>query len=275
MKYLLATRFDKKIDQGSSTKPWVVFAIERNDEFIQSPQPYVVKLFSKKNVIQQPCIAKEFICNILAKEFDLITPDSGIINLHDKKFAKTLNRTNRNELFSKHQGLTFASKLHDGFIVNPNIMVTEDYEMMARIYSFDCLVLNLDRGGQRNKPNLMICGEDFMLIDHELTFSFIDYNNKDTLDIILDNLNKLNFLHQFKSHLFYKNLINYKGDKENIFNTFIEYLKHININKINKVVEELRSNNISIKESHYLIEYLNAVKKDSEKFRLILIKSIL
>jgi len=275
---LLPTRYDGPVESGGSTNPWIVFAILESE--IDEPRelPYVVKLFSQSNVEQQPCIAKEFICNLLAKEFDLLVPESGIINLHTKFFLKTLKKRERQILEKKFDGNTYASVLMDGTLVTKGLTNSlNSIEEKATIFAFDCLILNSDRGGFRNKPNMLIYEEQFMLIDHELTFSFIDNYNKEGLKKLLYNIIEKRQVvpYQFQQHLFYESLKDYKGVKAGLFDTFNEYLSKLNINKLELLLKELERNEIYTGSSIFLMEYLREIKSNNEKFSECLYKSIL
>jgi hypothetical protein len=48
------------------------------------------------------------------------------------------------------------------------------------------MIFNSDRGGYRNKPNLLVDEDGFILIDHELTLHLLDDNNGGSLNVILE-----------------------------------------------------------------------------------------
>jgi hypothetical protein len=278
LKKLFPTRYDDSVELGGSTKPWKVFAILESDKISPKELPYVVKLFSLTSATQQPCIAKEFICNFLAKEFDLLVPQSGIINLHTQLFSSTLKKPQLEILKKKHVGATYASTLLDGTIVSENVQEAfSGLEEKATIFAFDCFILNSDRGGFRNKPNLLIFEEQFMLIDHELTLPFMDGLDKSGLNKLLNNIieEKKISPYPYQEHLFYKSLKRYNGNKNNLFDTFGEYLSKLNLNKLELLINELKTHNIYTGSSDFLLEYIREVKSNSEKFCSSLYKLII
>ena len=277
MDKLIPTRYDKQIDFGGSTKPWTVFAI-KDSEIGQNPTelPYVVKLFSPTIVEQHPCIAKEFICNLLATEFDLFVPTMGIINLHTPEFLKTLKRKERDILKQRYDGNTFASRLLTGALVTESSKdLSENIQDRAMIYAFDCFIYNIDRWGVHKKANLMLFEEQFILIDHELSLPFIDGHNKSTLDLIFKNVENETIIYPYKNHLFYNSLRDYAGNKMVIFNTFHEYLNSLNVVRLRALLSELQNNSIYVGEYEMLFEYIRGIKSRSAKFCEALLSTIL
>lgn len=270
----MPTRYIGPVEFGGSTKPWAIFSIVKGD--VNSVErPYVVKLFSQSQVSQHPCIAKEFICNSLAIEFDLFAPEAGIVNLFESNFIKTLNKKELNILNGKFRGNTYASELLSAVLVNEQITNPFDIDQRAMIYAFDCLVINSDRWGMRKKPNLMIYNNDFMLIDHELSFPFMDSYDRASLDAILEHFHNGRLLYQFKNHLFYNSLKTYRGIKKNLFDTFQEYLKTINIEKLHHLIEELQMMDIDVRSENLLFEYIGEIKANSKFFSDVVLGTIL
>jgi len=273
---LIPTRYNGPVEQGGSTKPWKVSAIIDSEFDNPTEQPYIVKLFSPSIVEQHPCIAKEFICNALATEFDLFVPDPGIINLNTPDFLKTLNKKDIGILNQRFKGETFASKLLDGPLVSKSLKDSpSNIEDKAMIYAFDSFILNIDRWGIHEKPNLIIRDERFMLIDHELSLSFMDQNNRRTLDLILNGINVNRPIFPYKNHLFFNSLKMYPDNKAHLFHTFQEYLMNLNINAIRILIDELESNHINSGFAYLLFEYLSEIKGLSGKFCETLLNTIL
>jgi hypothetical protein len=98
------------MQSGGSTKPWQVTAIDTNSGGMEEIS-YVVKVFTEKHIEQGHSIAKEFICNVLAVQFDLMVPDACLVDLNDSDFGETLTEEAQTLLSSKYAGPTFASKL--------------------------------------------------------------------------------------------------------------------------------------------------------------------
>lgn len=232
----------------------------------------VVKLFTEDNVLQGNSIAKEFICNALASEFDFEIPNSFLIDLHQEDFLATLDEEVLTNLNSKYKGLAFASILIDASLINESLKYQSfDMHDRATLFAFDCLILNTDRGGYRNKPNLLVDDDGFILIDHELTLNFIDSENDASLNKILEVFNANSWPNFHQKHIFYSSLKNYKGSKKNLFDTFEQLLRTLNINKIIEYIQELDGHQVKTGNSNLLIDYLRYLKQNSNHFRTVLL----
>jgi len=91
------------MQSGGSTKPWRVVAIS-DEGGNRQEVAYVVKTFTATQVKQANNIAKEFICNALAAQFDLDVPEACLINLHDEDFKATLGEAALSVLTISTQG---------------------------------------------------------------------------------------------------------------------------------------------------------------------------
>lgn len=270
---LTPVRYDGKL-KGGSTKPWNVSCINENALDIEEIS-CVVKLFTPNNMAQSCHIAKEFICAELAREFDLDTPESYIINLGDQSFINTLDDTDQQELLGKHKGPTFASRLVNASLANEEIKrATFSIWDCATLFAFDCMIMNADRGGHHNKANLLMDDDGFILIDHELCLHFIDGESEDGVKAIMDEFGANRWPTIYQNHLFYPKLKSYKGSKKNLFDTFKEYLDRLDVKKISNLIQELKGFRIDVGESARLIEYLYALKQNSHKYCSIMLSLI-
>lgn len=269
MKQLFPIRFDGYMLNGGSTKPWRVVAIEK-DSLVEVP--YVVKVFSPKHIEQGHNIGKEFVGNMLAGQFDLNVPEAGIINLHDESFVSTLPDDLASILATKYEGLTFASKLTDGSIMNEHLR-SSSYSIhdSASLFAFDCLIHNIDRGGYHNKPNLLVDDNGLILIDHELTFNFIDSTDHKAFDKVVNHLDGNVWPDFYQKHFFYNHLKAYKGSKKALFDTFEESLRTLDIVKMQNFINDLTKMSVELGESDLVIKYLCTLKQNAHKFRSILL----
>lgn len=266
MKILLPVRFDGLMDQGGSTKPWCVTGVDPN-ELEPTEISSVVKIFSTAHAVGARSIAKEFICNHLAGEFDLDVPTSYLVNLSEEAFLNTLQPKDRDRLKDKHFGPTYCSRLLNASLVIMELRSTAfSIQDCATLFAFDCLILNQDRGGHRNKPNLLTDDEGFILIDHELTFHFLDSEDDGPYNAVMNEYNNSSWPAMYTKHLFYARLKNYGGSKKMLFNTFQEYLGRLDVNKLHKLIVELQENGIEVGTSKLLIDYLRALKQNPHKF---------
>ena len=256
---------------GGSTKPWRIVGID-GDKSQPEETPYVVKLFTERQIIQGHSIAKEFICNTLASQFDLEVPEACLVNLRDEGFKSTLEKEPLKNLSQKYSGPTFSSRLIDASLINEQLKGPA-YRMhdYATLFAFDCLIFNTDRGGYRNKPNLLVDDEGFILIDHELTFSFIDSGDDKGYNKIIEDLNGNAWPSFYQKHLFYPLLKSYRGPKKNLFDTFEESLRTLDINQTNNLINELKHEGVEVGSSDLLISYLRILKQNSHTFRNILL----
>jgi len=254
------------MDKGGSTKPWKIITINpQHGQLLETP--YVLKLFTANNVRQQNSIGKEFLGNFLASEFDLIAPECGIIQL-TKPFLDTLEKHQVNEYAHKHQGYTFASRLfNDAILYNENMPRSFPIKEYANVFAFDCLTLNTDRGGYRNKPNILVDDDGFILIDHELTFAFSDSQNRKAFEFVINNISN-NTISPFAydRHVFFKVLKQYRGSKKNIFDESREYIRNLNINAVNDYISTLEKYDIKVGSKVLINDYLSYIKQNSDKY---------
>ena len=239
---------------GGTTKPLNIIAL--NEE--KTPSKYIMKVFTEKNILQNASVAKEILCSELAGQFNLNCPNYGIINFNHSE----LNGFYEEEkIKSFDKGLKFCSKfIEQSIIFNPLISNSflKDYDV-ANIFAFDFLIYNVDRGGEHHKPNLLINDTNIILIDHELTFPFIDGNNKNIdYEVFLTNF-------QFQKHILIKHLKSLRK-KENIFDEFLEMLKHLNINNLNIIFDEMDKFNIPYIERQKFMHYFAWAKNNTAIF---------
>ena len=261
-------RFDGYMQFGGSTKPWKVLLMDHAGNV----EPYVVKLFSTKNIEQQHAVAKEIYGSLLARHFSLPTPDYALVNFDAEFFQLALEDEQRHILAQKDGGLKFASRLADSMtIVSPVLYkkYLKEYEI-ASVFAFDTLVYNLDRGGMRNKPNLLVDDENFFLIDHEQIFPFAD-NVPDFYQNILERFEKDEIGSPYQHHLFYPLLKDFRTkDKVHLFDEFEEYLRNLQLNELQLAINELHELGVSVGHYDRIISYLRHFSKNSHKFCAIL-----
>lgn len=260
------------MSSGGSTKPLRVIAITEG-EITPEETPYVVKVFKNNHVVQGNSIAKEFICNTLAEEFDLSVPETGLINLNEEPFAELLESSEQAFLKERHQGPTFASRLLEASLVNPALRnyVFKTYDM-ATLFAFDCMIINTDRGGHHNKPNLLVDDDGFILIDHELTLGFIDGDDEQAHEKYLQLIKDKQWPPFFAKHLFYDELKSYRGpSKKSLFDTFENSLAGISLSRIEQSLDDLRKNGIAVGRGEQIIDYLRTLKQQPDKFKNLLL----
>lgn len=165
------------IIKGGSSKPILITAF--NEAGIE--KPYVMKTYKKKFVSENYSVAKEILILELAKEFDLPVPDYGIVKIDNEDLMEFYSKENVALL---DEGYKFCTEYQEGFVIMSTIAspsFLKGYEI-ENLFAFDNLILNVDRGGFRNKPNLLLRDEEMLLIDHEQTFPFINSFEKADLN---------------------------------------------------------------------------------------------
>jgi hypothetical protein len=235
---------------GGTTRPVNIIALDENG----NPCKYIMKVFSEKNIMQNVSVAKEIICSELAQEFDLVCPKYGIINFDHKEISELYDEQKLKKL---DRGFKFCSKfVEQNAIFNPLVTNSflKDYEV-ANIFAFDLFVYNVDRGGEHNKPNMLINDSNLILIDHELTFPFIN-NTSENVDyeFFIGN-------YQFQKHILIKHLRSLRN-KEGIFDGFLEMLKHLNISNLNGTFDEMDKFDIPYVERQKFMHYFAWAKKN-------------
>lgn len=233
----------------SSNHPMEVWAFDKDSK----RSKYYVKSFRKSPINSFPT-AKEIICSEMALALDLPVPRYDIIEIDDS----TLNcYYPENEVRRFYKGYKFCSKKLDQYaIFNKNVSVgfLRDYEI-ASIFAFDVLMQNTDRGGFLDKPNLLINDDSLIMIDHELTLSFI--NDKQNKTDYENNIRAFPYYH----HVLLNHIKSIK-EKSHIFDEFCEHLRMLNISNLNIVFDEMDKFNIEYGDRLDYFAYFDWCKKN-------------
>lgn len=188
---------------------------------------YVVKLVGGDRMIPRSCCF-ELIASFIAMELEMSIPDPAIIEI-TQSFVDIYDGINK-ELVKKSIGKNFGSKYKPGYptLLNSIKLTPGQYARAVKIFSFDIFISNADR--RIGKPNMLIKGDEIVIIDHELAFGFIlelFYNNP-TPWILRPQDDKW-----IKNHFFYKSL---KGNEHN-FDDFVDKLSTLDENFWNKLYQ--------------------------------------
>jgi hypothetical protein len=155
----------KKMTSGRNS----TFSVQCIDNAQSDAGSYVLKLSSK--LLQNGGLQNELIASQLAKKFNLPTPKPAILNV-SLDLANALKNTAYDEV-GKSIGLNFGSELlTPGYNIWPvSAPLPPNLENLGgEILAFDAFIQNLDR--RNNNPNILQNGNEIMLIDHEMAFSF-------------------------------------------------------------------------------------------------------
>ncbi len=240
---------------GGSTMPIVIKAEDQSGTI----NPYVLKLYKADYVSKNFSVAKEILVSELAAQFNLPVPKYGIID-----FDTNLLSTEYEADFLKElkPGYKFCNFYHEGTLLYTDSLKSsflKNYDLEL-VFAFDNLILNTDRGGFRNKPNLLLKDEDFLLIDHEQSLHFFDNH---ALSKALDFGLKFD-TYFYKKHIFYKALKSRKP-KNQIFGEFDEYLKTLDLSFLNPLFLDFETYGIDHGEKSIIFAYLQWCKLNRSK----------
>lgn len=248
---LVAIREEQK---GGSTRPLIIDAEDENSKI----SSYVLKLYNKKSINQNFAVAKEILISELAKEFDLPVPNYGIINFDHKYLSRFFDTNYINNL---DLGYKFCSKIVDGVVIfNPSIKnnFLQDYDI-ENVFAFDNLILNIDRGGFHNKPNLLVSDEDFVLIDHELTLPFYSHPQNSSI-----NYWNTFMTYSCNNHIFFK-FLKKKKNKNLIFDEFQMHLNNLNLTIFDNIFALFDKFNINHSGKKVCLDYFIWAKSNNSK----------
>ena len=277
---------------GGSTQPLLINAIDDNG----LDKEYVLKLYKTSyERISYPTF-KEFIVNYLVGEFELNTPEALAVHLPEEIIRRDRERIPQfnNDNFNSYElfNCKFALEYIEATIVGYNSEFDFDISEYASIYAFDFLILNNDRGGVNQKSNLLVKDDGFVLIDHELTLSFIDNSNNQDVNLDVDSFDqhteesnllafeglKASILagearYNYRAHIFYEKLSSHL-DKKGIFDEFIYFLESFSTNRLERYIKDLKLLDIECINSFLLVDYIRFLQVNIDKFHNILKESI-
>ncbi|WP_348722273.1 HipA family kinase [Tenacibaculum sp. 190524A05c] len=265
----------EKILKNGGTFPLLIEAFNE----IGESDYYVMKAFKKKSVDENYSVFKEIFLSELAPDFNLAAPEYGVtlinnndlIEIHDEaqKVVNSVDYVNQLDT-----GYKFCSYYLSGMTtMNPELITKgklSQYDI-ENIYAFDQVFFNSDRGGMRDKPNLMIDDDNIIIIDHEQSLPFINSFEQNK------NVNYFNYFKGFNSpkHIFYNQVK--KLAKENdgkLFDEFIDNLRTINIKKFNDLFNELDRFGIAYGNKDDIFAYLYWAKENFSKVQNLLLEKL-
>jgi hypothetical protein len=107
----------------------------------------------------------------IATALGISTAEPAIVQI-SAEFCDAVEELELQALFRNNIGPNFGSKALSGYGVFPvtDVLHPSDYRRASEIFVFDALVQNVDR--ESRNPNLLVRGNDWRVIDHEVAFSF-------------------------------------------------------------------------------------------------------
>ncbi len=167
---LHAVSYRKALPSGKSVP--CVFACEKQDG--APVGEYVVKFHANPECGAHG-VMFELVAALLADHLGLpiampavvqLTPEA-VVGVTDSQLADVIRRST---------GANFGSELlTGGYAAWPLGETLRPAILRAahEIFVFDLLIENVDRGGPMKRPNLLVRGDDLVMIDHEQAFSFV------------------------------------------------------------------------------------------------------
>jgi hypothetical protein len=157
--------------------------------------------------------------------------------------------------------LKFASEFipgHYRFPTDLDKKVVENIVDLQTLFAFDNLIRNRDRN--KYKPNLLVLQNDSFLIDHEMGLEL----DEQTLLDFKNNFWDPRFISHHIAYEYLKNTS--ERSKTEYFNTFEEYLRHLNFSFLEPYLNQLGKLGYPTERHALLLEYLHEIKNNSTKF---------
>jgi predicted Ser/Thr protein kinase len=254
-----AVGFQKILDKGGHSKPWLVLVDMKG-----SPRPYVVKLYKTIDIEARNKMTAEVLGNALAPEFGLNVPAAAIVNFSED-FRMHLNAECEELLSALDDRPKFGTEFIEGanlYNVGFTRKETQDVIDPSALYAFDYFICNRDRNLQ--KPNLLIKQEQSYLIDHEMALEIGENTFR--------NFEQEQWDTRYQHHLFHHFITKYK-EKSNLFDEFLFYLESINFRILDSYFNQLEELGFETNKEK-ILNYWQSVQKKSSIFANILLSSI-
>ena len=169
--HIIATEALRPLITGT-TEPYLIRGV---DESSHQHGDFVIKpmAFPRMSAISS---MRELLASFIAMQLEINIPEPALVNITDEFAELLLGRTHYQSMKAS-VGIAFGSRMidPDGYRtwLNDETLPTILEEQALEIFIFDMFIQNVDRGGIKEKPNLLTNGEDIYVIDHELAFSYI------------------------------------------------------------------------------------------------------
>lgn len=134
---------------------------------------FVVKFINSSRMSAKSS-CRELLGCWMARELDISVVEPVLVNINETFVSNLLGKNGYHSAL-KSIGLNYGSVYEAGYNLVPNNNFTLDYKLTEQakmIFMFDMFIANADRGA--GKPNVLSNGENLLVFDHELAFSFVD-----------------------------------------------------------------------------------------------------
>lgn len=198
---------------GGRTRPCVLSC---QDGEGHAAGEYVVKLSCNLELGGDGQLA-ELVASKLASHMQLPVAAPAIVYI-DPAMARAVPDLEAADWLRRSAGPNFGSEyMSGGFTAWPigSEIPTKLLKNALDVFVFDLLIENPDRIVTHNKPNLLVRGEQVLLIDHELAFSFLYSIGVDPEPWLMKNVAFA------REHIFYQSLSKLIFNYENIQNRIL------------------------------------------------------
>ena len=134
-----AIAFDKIIEKGGRTNPWLVLV-----DTGSGIKPYVAKMFTTDLIENRDSVTNEVLGNILAKAFDLPVPEAALIHMGESFRQKISSPEAQIAYDLADERIKFGSALIEGnYLFNSAFTKVQAGKMvdLDTLFAFDNLIL--------------------------------------------------------------------------------------------------------------------------------------
>lgn len=119
----------------------------------------------------QEAMLRELVAAYLARSWGIHTVEPVLLRV-DSELIRVSQGQEWYELLSRSSGLNYGSIYLRNYrtLLSGEALNKEEFEQAQMIFAFDVFIQNVDR--RKQKPNLMSNGENLVIFDHELAFSY-------------------------------------------------------------------------------------------------------
>jgi hypothetical protein len=244
---------------GGSTQPCLLLAASYDGIPVGS---YVVKIFKQRNIEQLNSTSKEVYANVLARHFELYTPNRALIEV-EQWLINELKKLPQYADWDITEGVYFGTTyILGGVDYNESVKNKVRIWDKENIFAFDALIRNVDRTPR--KTNLFLVSDDPYVIDHELslaiTATFEDYLRRKDWAFLVANP-------KGGKHLFLNDLSNFNKKDAITFDQFAENLRNLKPELIlRKEAEQLIEYNSETHDYPRIEKYLQSAVKNTTIF---------
>jgi hypothetical protein len=164
---LTAVQFERFMTSGR-TSPALVSCEDQAGAMVGE---YVLKL---RGAIGTSGLLKEALAVGLARHFGLASPEPALVKI-EPAFAELVANAQAFQaaLIKSSTGLNFGTKVLSGVTIWPVEKTIPEamWQSAVNVFAFDALVQNPDR--RFGNPNIFTRGDDLLIFDHEMAFSFV------------------------------------------------------------------------------------------------------